>query len=250
MVVFPNCKINLGLYVTHKRTDGYHHLESIFLPVPFTDALEIIPNQSNECRVFTHQSPIEISLEMHSCYQAWSLLSKDYCIGGVDIHLIKHIPSGAGLGGGSADAAFALIRLNEIFELGLDRNQMIRYAAHLGSDQAFFIYNQPCYLSGSGPEIEPISFDQNFTIQLSFPQVHISTKEAFSGLVPRAMDFDLRQLHQFPKNEWRHFLRNDFQEGAVRRYPVIQSHIDSLYQKGAFYAAMSGSGSAVFGLFD
>jgi 4-diphosphocytidyl-2-C-methyl-D-erythritol kinase len=250
MVVFPNCKINLGLYVTHKRPDGYHHLESIFLPVPFTDALEIIPNGTENCQVFTYQSPIEIADEEHSCYQAWSLLRKHHSISGVDIHLIKNIPSGAGLGGGSSDAAFTLMQLNAIFNIGLSQMQLIDYAAQLGSDQAFFIWNQPCYLSGSGPEITPFAFEQDFKIQLSFPNVHISTKEAYAGLVPHEMEFDLRELKQFPKKDWRHFLRNDFQVSAVKRFPVIQKHIDHFYDQGAFYAGMSGSGSAVFGLFD
>ena len=140
--------------------------------------------------------------------------------------------------------------LNELFLLGLSQTQMIRYCAELGSDHAFFIYNQPCYLSGSGPEISPISFNQDFRIELSFPSVHISTKEAYSRLVPRAMDFDLQHLQQLPKEEWKNFLKNDFQKGAVIQYPVIQNHIDRFYDQGAFYAAMSGSGSAVFGLFD
>lgn len=250
MIGFPNCKINLGLYVTHKRTDGYHHLESIFLPVSFTDALEIIPNGTNECRIITYNSSVSIPLQEHSCYHAWALLRREFEIEGVDIYLIKHIPSGAGLGGGSSDAAFTLQMLNELFLLGLTQTQLVNYCAELGSDQAFFIYNQPCYLSGSGPEISPISFHQDFRIELSFPSVHISTKEAYSRLVPRAMDFDLQHLQQFPKEEWKNFLKNDFQTGAVIQYPVIQNHIDRFYDQGAFYAAMSGSGSAVFGLFD
>ncbi len=250
MVSFPNCKINLGLYVTHKRADGYHHLESIFLPVPFTDALEIIPNGTMECNVTTYNSAVSIAKEEHSCYQAWSLLHHEFDIEGVDIHLIKHIPSGAGLGGGSSDAAYTLQMLNQLFTLDLTQQQLIKYCAVLGSDQAFFIHNQPCYLSGSGPEITPISFEQDFKIELSFPSVHISTKEAYSQLVPRAMDFDLKELQDYPKTEWKKILRNDFQSGAISRHPIIQNHIDNFYKKGAFYAAMSGSGSAVFGLFD
>ncbi len=250
MVSFPNCKINLGLFVTHKRTDGYHHLESIFLPVPFTDALEIIPNGTKECRITTYKSAVNILKEEHSCYQAWSLLHREFDIEGVDIFLIKHIPSGAGLGGGSSDAAFTLQMLNQLFSLDLTQEQLVKYCAELGSDQAFFIYNKPCYLSGSGPEINPISFEQDFKIELSFPSVHISTKEAYSKLVPSAMNFDLRKLQDHPKTEWRKILRNDFQSGAVTGHPVIQHHIDKFYDQGAFYAAMSGSGSAVFGLFD
>lgn len=249
MVTFPNCKINLGLYVTHKRADGYHHLESIFLPVPFTDSLEIILNKSDECRVQTFKSNVEIPLEQHSCYQAWKLLNDDFAIPGVDILLLKQIPSGGGLGGGSSDAAFTLKMLNEIFNLGLSNHQLVHYCAKLGSDQAFFIYNQPCYLSGSGPEIEPFDFKQDFEIQLSFPSVHISTKEAFSGLLPRPMDFDLREISKWDKELWKVRLQNDFQNGAIKKHPIIQNHIDDFYKKGAFYSAMSGSGSTVFGLF-
>lgn len=250
MVVFPNCKINLGLFVTHKRQDGYHHLESIFLPVDFYDSLEIIPNGTNDCAVHTYNSAIEIPLQLHSCFQAWSLFKRDFDIEGVDIHLIKHTPSGAGLGGGSSDAAFTLQLLNDIFSLGLSKADLVKYCALLGSDQAFFIYNQPCYLSGSGPEIEPFSFHQNFKIRLSFPNVHISTKEAFSQLDPQPMEFELRELSLIPKSDWKDILRNDFQKGAVQAHPIIQSHIDQMYDQGAFYSAMSGSGSAVFGLFD
>lgn len=250
MVVFPNCKINLGLFVTHKRHDGYHHLESIFLPVDFYDALEIIPNGTDSCVVHNYNSQIDIPMQSHSCFQAWSLLKRDFDIDGVDIHLIKHIPSGAGLGGGSSDAAFTLNLLNDIFHLNLSKADLIKYCAQLGSDQAFFIYNQPCYLSGSGPEIEPFSFHQNFKIRLSFPNVHISTKEAFSQLQPQPLDFDLKSLSQMPKSNWKNILRNDFQRGAVQSHPIIQTHINQLYDQGAFYSAMSGSGSAVFGLFD
>jgi 4-diphosphocytidyl-2-C-methyl-D-erythritol kinase len=178
------------------------------------------------------------------------LLHREFDIEGVDIFLIKHIPSGAGLGGGSSDAAFTLQMLNQLFSLDLTQEQLVKYCAELGSDQAFFIYNQPCYLSGSGPEITPISFEQDFKIELSFPSVHISTKEAFSRLDPQPMEFELRTLSLIPKSDWKDILRNDFQKGAVESHPVIQSHIDQMYGQGAFYSAMSGSGSAVFGLFD
>jgi 4-diphosphocytidyl-2-C-methyl-D-erythritol kinase len=140
--------------------------------------------------------------------------------------------------------------LNQLFSLDLTQEQLVKYCAELGSDQAFFIYNQPCYLSGSGPEITPISFGQDFKIELTFPSVHISTKDAFSQLVPSVMNFDLRKLQDHSKTEWSKILRNDFQSGAVSQYPVIQHHIDKFYDQGAFYASMSGSGSAVFGLFD
>jgi len=249
MVAFPNCKINLGLYITHKRPDGYHHLQSIFLPGPLTDVLEIIPRNDHECVVQQYNATFNIPLEHHSCYKAWKLLHDHYGIAGVDIYLLKKIPSGAGLGGGSSDAAFTLLTLNTLFSLSLSEVDLLSFASQLGSDDAFFIYNRPCFLDGKGHELTPLNWEFPFRIEITSPGVSISTAEAYSSITPKPASIDLLNIMDIPQNEWRHIITNDFQSGAILRYPIIQEHIDEMYSKGAFYAAMSGSGSSVFGLF-
>jgi 4-diphosphocytidyl-2-C-methyl-D-erythritol kinase len=249
MICFPNCKINLGLFITEKRADGFHTLESIFLPGPLSDVLEIIPRADELCHVYNYESSFDIPLEQHSCYRAWKILKDEYSIGGVDIHLLKCIPSGAGLGGGSSDSSFTLKILNDIFKLNLSDDQLIQYAAQLGSDNAFFIYNRPCFLKGRGHEITPMDWEFPYRIEISSPSVQISTASAYQGIVPRPSDIDLQQLPTLPISQWKEVLRNDFEANAVQRNPVILEHIQRMYEKGAFYAAMSGSGSSVFGLF-
>ncbi len=250
MICFPNCKINLGLFITERRADGYHTLESIFLPGPLTDVLEIIKRSDNECQITQYQASFDIPKEKHSCFKAWKLLHDHHGIGGVDIFLMKCIPSGAGLGGGSADAAFTLKSLNAIFELNLSESQLVNYAASIGSDDAFFIYNQPCFLKGRGHELTPITnWNLEFKIEISSPPVSISTAEAYSGILPKPAPFDLQQLDTLPYEDWKRVVTNDFQAKAIQQHPIISEHIQAMYDKGAFYAAMSGSGSSVFGLF-
>jgi 4-diphosphocytidyl-2-C-methyl-D-erythritol kinase len=251
MVSFPNCKINLGLFITEKRSDGYHNLETIFLPAPLCDVLEIIPNgTSDQCTVQTYHAAFEVEKEKHSCYQSWKLLHELYGIGGVDIYLLKNVPSGAGLGGGSSDSAFTLMTLNTLFSLSLSSPRLLELAAKIGSDNAFFILNQPCYVKGRGHELEPIALPMDFHIQITSPPVSISTQEAYSGVSPKPSSFDLKELHLLPYSQWKNVLVNDFEKGAIERYPIIEEYIQAHYSNGAFYAAMSGSGSSVFGLYE
>lgn len=250
MITFPNCKINLGLFITHKRPDGFHHLQSLFLPGPLTDVLEIIPRKDHECTVQQYNASFNIPIEQHSCYKAWKLLHENFGISGVDIYLLKKIPSGAGLGGGSSDAAFTLKTLNELFSLCLNESELLQLASQLGSDDAFFIYNRPCYLDGKGHELTPLNWEFPYRIEISSPGVNISTAEAYSTVIPKAAPIDLLTIMNLPHKDWKNIITNDFQVGAISLHPTIQDHIDAMYSKGAFYAAMSGSGSSVFGLFD
>jgi 4-diphosphocytidyl-2-C-methyl-D-erythritol kinase len=251
VVIFPNCKINLGLFVTGKREDGFHQLETILVPAPLIDCIEILPRTDSQFTLRTFQSKYSESIETHSCYKAWKTLHNQFGIPGVDLYLLKNIPTGGGLGGGSADSAFTMMALNDLFGLGLKQEELVQLTGRIGSDDPFFIFNKPCYLNGRGPElIEYPQLAMNFDIVIKSTSVFISTREAFSYITPRRAPVDLRQLHQVPKSNWRSFLSNDFQEGAVKAYPLIQHEIDRLYSEGAFYAAMSGSGSSVFGLFE
>ncbi len=250
MVSFPNCKINLGLFITEKRSDGFHNLETIFLPAPLYDVLEIIPNgTSNECNVKTFHAAFEVEKEKHSCYQSWKLMHDLYGIEGVDIYLLKNIASGAGLGGGSADSAFTLQTLNDLFSLSLSQEELILLAAQIGSDNAFFILNQPCFVRGRGHELEPIDLKVDFAISITSPPVSISTKEAYAAVTPQPSSFNLKEIDHLPHEQWRDVLVNDFESGAIARYPIISEYIQDHYHRGAFYAAMSGSGSSVFGLY-
>jgi 4-diphosphocytidyl-2-C-methyl-D-erythritol kinase len=250
MVTFPNCKINLGLFVTEKRPNGYHTLETIFLPGSLHDVLELVINENEkDAQIFMHNASFDIDKSKHSCYQSWKVLHDRFGIPAVDIHLIKNIPSGAGLGGGSADAAFTMTMLNEMFALALQEEELIEMASKVGSDNAFFIINSPCFVNGVGHELERMDFSIDFKIDITSPPVSISTAEAYQWIVPKPASFDLRLLPTIPKHEWKDVLRNDFEEGAIAKYPIIQEYIQAHYNRGAFYAAMSGSGSSVFGLY-
>ncbi|MEY4329820.1 MAG: hypothetical protein RL609_568 [Bacteroidota bacterium] len=251
MVTFPNCKINLGLFVTERRPNGYHTLETLFLPGSLADVLEIVLNdQIADAEIHMHNASFNIDKTKHSCYQSWLALHQRFQIPAVDIHLIKKIPSGAGLGGGSADSAFALKMMNALFQLGLSNQELISIASGIGSDNAFFILNSPCYVNGVGHELEPINFPMDFKIEITSPPVSISTAEAYQWVQPQPATFDLRNLAALPKDQWKAVLRNDFEKGAIAKHPIIGEYIAAHYSNGAFYAAMSGSGSSVFGLYE
>ena len=250
MINFPNCKINIGLFITEKRPDGFHALESIFLPVPLCDALEIIPNQTKTATLQVLGLNIEGANTDNIVYKAWQLLRDKYSIGGVDIALIKKIPTGAGLGGGSSDAAFALRMLNNIFALQLSTEQLEQHAAQLGSDCPFFIQNAPCFVSGRGDILEPIDINlKGYHIHIIHPGIHISTPKAFSLITPKPTLVDLHSLAQIPVIDWRETVVNDFESPIFELHPVLSNIKQTLYQNGALYASMSGSGSAVYGIF-
>lgn len=252
MLVFPNAKINLGLNITEKRPDGYHNLETIFYPVPVEDALEInILNEGNE-KFRLHQAGMEIAGEAENnlVVKAYKLLDARFKLPPIDIHLFKHIPSGAGLGGGSADAAFMLKLLNEKFNLGLATEELEDYAARLGADCAFFVRNQPTYAEGIGNIFSPITFSlKGYQIWLVKPDIFVSTKDAFARIRPHRPDRSLKDIVQLPVEEWKGIMVNDFEESVFPQFPAIGEIKEEMYRQGAIYASMSGSGSSVYGIF-
>ncbi len=252
MVRFPNCKINLGLHILDKRADGYHNLETVFYPVAVTDALELLPAPSLPAPQLSLSGlPVEGDDRNNLCSKAWRLLRQDVPqLPAVLMHLHKAIPMGAGLGGGSADGAFVLMMLNDQFQLGLTSAQLAHYALQLGSDCPFFIYNKPCFASGRGEVLQPVSIDLRGTYcYLVNPGVHISTAAAFAGLQRTLHAHSIQDIISLPVDEWKDRLVNDFEAGMTRSYPVIAEVKQQLYEHGAVYAAMSGSGSTLFGIF-
>jgi 4-diphosphocytidyl-2-C-methyl-D-erythritol kinase len=249
MVIFPNCKINLGLNIVNKRNDGYHDLETVFYPVYLKDVAEVVEHK--EVRFSASGSPIEGETDNNLCVRAFHLLKKDFPnLPTVQMHLHKVIPIGAGLGGGSADGAFALKLLNKKFELDLSEQQLISYSLQLGSDCPFFILNKPCFATGRGEKLEPIDVDlSECKIVLVHPGIHISTANAFSTIKPRKPVKSVKQLIQQPISTWKNELSNDFENPVFEKHPEIKMIKEKLYDAGAIYASMSGSGSAVYGIF-
>lgn len=257
MIAFPNIKINLGLSITEKRPDGYHNLETVFYPVALEDALEIrtLPEASlreAEKKITLHQYGMEIAgnPEDNLVAKAYSLLDKEFHLPPVEIHLYKHIPSGAGLGGGSSDAAFMLKLLNEQFHLNLSEEQLEVYAATLGADCAFFIKNKTIFAEGIGNIFSPIELSlSGYQIMIVKPDVFVSTREAFSNIRPHHPEYPVKEVIKRPVHEWKEALINDFEASVFPQHPVIGEIKQELYNQGAIYASMSGSGSSVFGLF-
>jgi 4-diphosphocytidyl-2-C-methyl-D-erythritol kinase len=249
MVSFPPCKINLGLKIIRKRNDGYHDIETCFYPVPWTDILEIII--SDELSFINTGLVIPGNAEDNLCVKAYHLIKKDFDVAPVKIHLHKIIPTGAGLGGGSSDAAFTLRALNEIFKLNLSTAQLLSYASQLGSDCAFFIQDRPMLGEGRGEVLSPIEVDlKGKFLVIVKPDVHVSTAAAYAGVKPEVPSVKLKDvLEKNPVHKWKDLLKNDFEKSVFEVHPVIQEIKDDLYAEGALYASMSGSGSAVFGIF-
>lgn len=250
MKTHPNCKINLGLHVTERRPDGYHNIETVFVPVDLCDELEI--NRSASFRFAQSGIPVGGDPEQNLCVKAYRLLQHDFPqIGPVNLSLDKRIPFGAGLGGGSSDAAFVLSMLNEMFLLGLSTEQLERYAARLGADCAFFIENRPCYAEGKGDVLSPVPLSlEGYWLLLLKPSCGVSTAEAYRGLTPRPGLMDLREAVRRPLSEWPQLVTNHFETTIFALYPQIAALKDLLYSQGALYASMSGSGSTVYGIFD
>ena len=252
MITFPNIKINLGLSITEKRPDGYHNLETVFYPVALEDALEIRTNPEAQQKFTLHQHGMEIAgnPENNLVVKAYLLLDKEFHLPPVEIHLYKHIPSGAGLGGGSSDAAFMLKLLNEHYNLQLSDKQLEDYAATLGADCAFFIKNTPTYAEGIGNIFSPIELSlKGYRIMIVKPDVFVSTREAFANIRPHRPEYPVREVIRRPVAEWKDTLINDFEASVFPQYPVIGEIKEELYHQGAIYASMSGSGSSGFGLF-
>ncbi len=253
MLTFPNAKLNLGLYVTAKRPDGYHALETVFLPLPWADVLEVLPapkGQAAPSLTLTGR-PIPGDVATNLCLKAYELLKTDFPqLPAVQMQLHKIVPIGAGLGGGSADAAFALRAIGEVFGLRLSTEQLESYARRLGADCAFFIKNQPCLALERGDVFEPISVDLRGTAcVVVYPGLHISTAQAFVGIMPQAPRVPLRAALAQPLATWRDTIFNDFEKSLAPTYPVLADIKQQLYAAGAAYASLSGSGSAVYGLF-
>lgn len=248
MIVFPNAKINIGLHVVSKRPDGYHNLETLFYPVKLADALEMAEGEPTGLTV----SGIAIDGDTNNnlIVKAYRLLEKDFHLPPVRFYLHKVIPFGAGLGGGSSDAAFTLKMLNDYFDLGISSAGLAGYARQIGADCPFFIHNTPAFATGIGDQLSPIEIGlQGFEILIVKPPFEVSTPEAYRNIVPARSSFDLREIGNIPVEQWKDFVTNDFEKTVFPKYPEIEHLKTILYQMGAVYAAMSGSGSAVFGLF-
>ena len=252
MISFPNCKLNLGLHVVGRRPDGYHDLETIFLPVSdLHDELEIV---EGPLAMLQDGIRLDNTPEDNLCMKAWQLLHEEFGIPTASIKLKKGIPFGAGLGGGSSDAAFTLKMLNKTFTLGLTDSQLEQRAARLGADCAFFVRNRPAYATGIGNILNPIELDlSNYRIAIEIPnEEHVSTKEAYSGLNHNLFGThrpDLREAVKQPIECWRDLIVNDFEASVFPTHPTIAALKDDMYRRGALYASMTGSGAAVFGIF-
>ena len=256
MITFPIAKINLGLNVVEKRPDGYHNLETVFYPVRIKDALELFEMAPDfpspvDCDLKVTNIHIEGDEQKNLVVRAYQLLKQDFpTLPRIHAHLYKGIPTQAGMGGGSSDCGYMITLLDEMFHLGLTEQQMIEYAARLGADCAFFIVNKPCYAEGIGEKLNPIDLDlSGWHIAIVRPAIPVSTKEAFSLITPQHPQKNCRDIVMQPVETWRESLTNDFEKSVFTLHPEIGAIKQRLYDLGATYAAMSGSGSAVFGLF-
>lgn len=259
MLVFPNCKINLGLHITRKRQDGYHDLETVFYPLPLKDVLEITINQQPGTQGLEQDGlhftagglTVAGDTANNLCVKAWRLLKNDFPqLPPVQLHLHKAIPMGAGLGGGSSDAAFTLRLINDRFKLGISTEKLLDYALQLGSDCPFFIINKPCIATGRGELLQTIQLDLSaYSFLLVYPDIHISTGWAFEHITPSLPTQSMHQLIQQPVSTWKYVLVNDFEAPVCNLHPELQHIKDALYAAGAVYASMTGSGSSFYGLF-
>ena len=261
MLLFPNCKINIGLNIVDRRSDGYHDLETVFYPVSkLYDALEILPQPAFEDRtsialqqVISHFTglPVAGSPESNLCLKAYYLLKQDFPdLPPIQLCLHKAIPMGAGLGGGSADGAFTLLLLNQKFHLKLLSAQLLDYALRLGSDCPFFIINKPCLAEGRGEILQPVSLDlSDYSLVLIHPGIHVSTAQAFAGITPQRPVSDLAKCITQPIESWKDSIVNDFEKTVFQQHPLLAEIKQKLYDTGAVYAAMSGSGSSLYGIY-
>jgi len=248
MIVFPHAKINIGLNVISKRADGYHNILSCFMPVGWKDALEILPSEEDRFSSSGLKIPGESSSNL--CLKALALLREDHKVPPVQIHLHKVIPMGAGLGGGSSDAAFTIRALNEIFHLNLSFEEMLGYASKIGSDCAFFIQDEAVIAKERGNIFEKTNIPvKNFHLAIINPGIHVDTAQAYSSLTPQQPEVDINEALRLPVGKWKEYIVNDFESSVFKAFPAIASIKSSLYDKGAVYASMSGSGSSVYGIF-
>lgn len=259
MIDFPCAKINLGLNIVERRTDGYHNLETVFFPIPIYDALEIKTMDERfpsdvACDLKVTGNIVQCDEKDNLITKAYNMLAADFEIPRIHAHLYKNIPSEAGLGGGSSDAAYMIRLLDQRFRINIGNAEMESYAARLGADCTFFISSEPAYAEGIGEILSPVDIVDNnlygYTIVIVKPKVAVSTKEAFSHIKPQKPEICCREIVSRPVKEWKGLLRNDFEESVFQIHPELQKIKDTLYSSGALYAQMSGSGSALFGIFD
>jgi 4-diphosphocytidyl-2-C-methyl-D-erythritol kinase len=250
MILFPNCKINLGLNIVQRRPDGYHDLETIFYPIPLKDVLEVIP--STRFQFIPSGLKIPGDEKTNLCLKAYRLIKDKFpSLPPVEIHLYKHIPVGAGLGGGSADGAFMLRALNDRFDLGLSEDQLNSLAGQIGSDCPFFLFNKPCFARGRGDLLQTIQLDLScYSFLLIDPRIHVETAWAFSQLAPIPPQESIKEIIQGPISGWRGQLINDFEMPVMRKYPQLENIKSKLYKARALYASMTGSGSCFYGIFE
>lgn len=255
MITYPNAKINLGLNIVSKRPDGYHNLETVFYPIPLCDTLsvEAMPadTQPQSDYLFNIEgTPVDCTPEKNLVIKAFRLLQSEYPLAPVQISMHKDIPFGAGLGGGSADAAFMLKMLNDHFDLKLSTEKLEEFAARLGADCAFFIQNRPTLAEGIGNIFTPISLSlKGYTLVLVKPEIHISTQEAYAKVHPHMPEHRIQDAICRPIEEWKDIIVNDFEESVFPNHPELDRIKQELYHQGAIYASMSGSGSSIYGIF-
>lgn len=255
MIGFPNCKINIGLYITNRREDGYHDLETVFYPITgINDALELVNATGADTQLHIAGQDIAGSVESNLVWKAYQIMKARFPekVPALDIHLLKAIPMGAGMGGGSADGAYMLRLLNDFCRLELTSDVLADMALQLGSDCPFFIYNTPQFAHGRGEQMTALpQLDLSaYSIQLVCPQVHVSTRDAFGMITPRQPMFDLRRIQELPITEWKDTISNDFEAPVFMQHPALAAIKRQLYAQGAIYASMTGSGSALYGIFE
>lgn len=251
MIYFPNAKINLGLNIVSKRSDGYHNLETIFYPIAIKDGLEIVEADGLEADVFFQEGiPVGGDSRDNLVMKALRLMRQQYTFPFLEVYLLKKIPFGAGIGGGSADAAFMLRLVNDMYALNASEADLAQLAMKLGADCPFFIYNSPMYAEGIGEKLEEIELNLDaYHLVLVKPDVFISTKEAFSRIVPMQPLINLKEIVKLPVEEWRYKMFNDFEKSVFPLFPQIEEIKNKLYKMGAVYASMTGSGSSVYAIF-
>lgn len=249
MICYPNAKINFGLDIISKRNDGYHNISSLLYPIPFFDVLEFLPSKT--FKLDEYGIKLDISEEDNLVTRAWELMHKQYNVPPLEIKLLKQIPAGSGLGGGSADAAFLIKYLNNFFKLGLSTNRMEQLALQIGSDCPFFILNKPSLLGGRGEIIEPVNFSlKGKYLLLVLPGIHTSTKESYSRISLSRGKQPIGQITNQPIQNWVNVLTNDFEIHLFKEHSELKEIKNKLYNKGATFASLTGSGSALYGLFD
>ena len=249
MIVYPHAKINLGLQIKEKRSDGFHEIETLIYPVELSDILEV--KLSQQPQLFLYGLAVEGSLHDNLCFKAYSMLNTEFDLPPIQFHLYKQIPVGAGLGGGSSDGAYTLRLLNDYFSLGINDLELEKYAARLGSDCPSMLYKHPSLSTGRGEELTPFSIDlSEFFILVCKPAISISTAQAYAKVQPQKPDRMLREILSLPIHEWKGCIVNDFEKALFPDFPVLQEYKEKLYASGAIYASLSGSGSALFGIYE